>query len=107
LDRDCSECSAVLLMICDQTAMTAEHLREMLAAFKRDPDKAVASVYAGKRGIPAIFPREAFADLLALRGDQGARGLLAVAARTVIEVPLAGGEVDIDRPEDLSRLRTP
>ena len=107
LDRDSSECSAVLLMTCDQPAVTAEHLRSMLAAFERDPDKAVASVYAAKRGIPAIFPREAFADLLALRGDQGARGLLAGAARTVIEVPLAGGEVDIDRAEDLSHLGTP
>jgi molybdenum cofactor cytidylyltransferase len=105
LDQDASECSGVLLLICDQVAVTAEHLREMLVAFKRDSDKAVASVYAGKRGIPAIFPRKAFTDLLSLRGDQGARGLLALPSRSVVEVPLDFGEIDIDSPEDLSHLR--
>ena len=104
LDEEAPECSGVLLMICDQPAVTADHLRKMLIAFQQDSASAVASVYAGKRGIPAIFPRAAFADLLVLRGDQGARDLLSAPFRRVIEVPLAGGEVDIDRPEDLSYL---
>ncbi|MBS1802056.1 MAG: nucleotidyltransferase family protein [Acidobacteria bacterium] len=97
--------AGVLLLLCDQPAVTPDHLRRMLTAFQRDPVTAVASVYAGRRGIPALFPRNAFPDLLGLRGDHGARGLLADPERAVIEVPLENGELDIDRPEDLAHLR--
>ena len=93
-------------MLCDQPAVTAEHLGRLLAAFRQNPANAIASAYSGKRGIPAIFPREAFPDLLALRGDQGARGLLSEPRRAVTEIALDGGELDIDRPEDLARLQS-
>lgn len=97
--------SGVLLMTCDQPRVTAEHLRRMIDAFAAQSGvAAVASVYAGRRGIPAIFPRQAIADLCALRGDKGARGLLAQPPWHVLEIPLAGGEVDIDRPEDLGQI---
>ena len=96
----------VLLMICDQPAVTLEHLQHMLTAFGKDNSVAIASVYAGKRGIPAIFSRDAFADLLALRGDRGARGLLSDPNRKVIEVALENGDLDIDLPSDLARLRS-
>lgn len=96
--------AGVLLMTCDQPRVTTEHLRRIIDGFLRSSESAVASVYAGARGIPAIFPPEAFADLSALHGDKGARGLLANAHWPVLDVPLPGGEVDIDRPEDLDQL---
>jgi len=96
--------SGVMLMVCDQPAVSSEHLGQMMGAFRRNPAGVIASVYAGKRGIPAIFPADAFADLLVLQGDRGARGLLSEEGRFVIEVPLEGGEVDIDLPEDLAHL---
>jgi molybdenum cofactor cytidylyltransferase len=76
----------------------------MIDLFSRSPESAVASVYAGGRGIPAIFPQRAFPDLVALRGDKGARALLNTPPWPVIEIPLEGGEIDIDRPEDLAQL---
>ena len=51
------------------------------------------------RGIPALFPARWLHRLLALQGDQGARGLLA--DEGVVVVPFPGGERDVDRPEDL------
>jgi len=98
--------TGVLLTVCDQPAITSQHLSCMLAAFRDDSASTIASAYAGKRGIPAIFPREAFADLLALRGDRGARGLLSDPDRVVIELALENGELDIDQPIDLARLPT-
>ncbi|WP_109488173.1 nucleotidyltransferase family protein [Occallatibacter savannae] len=98
------DATGVLLLVCDQPAVTPEHLGRMFRAFRQNPTNVIASTYAGKRGIPAIFPAQAFQDLLALRGDQGARRLLAEADRSVAEIPLEGGELDIDSPEDASRL---
>ena len=50
----------------------------------------VASSYAGVHGIPAVFPRSVFPDLLALRGDKGARSLLVKPPCPVIAVAVRG-----------------
>jgi molybdenum cofactor cytidylyltransferase len=87
--------TGVVVLACDQPAVTAEHLRKLA----RGGDEVVASSYAGRKGVPAYFPARMFPELLELRGDTGARGLLQV-ARTV-ELP--GGELDIDTVEDLEQ----
>ncbi|MGA8086345.1 MAG: nucleotidyltransferase family protein [Terracidiphilus sp.] len=100
-----TEAAGVLLMTCDQPRVTAKHLREMIEAFDAQRETPmIASIYAGVRGTPAIFPRAMFADLLGLRGDRGARGLLVNASLPVLEIQFEGGEVDIDRPSDLAEL---
>jgi CTP:molybdopterin cytidylyltransferase MocA len=97
--------AGLLLMTCDQPRVTAEHLRAMIEKFEGRPEPVlVASTYAGVRGTPAIFPREAEGALLALRGDRGAHVLLQQSPWPVISLPLEGGEFDIDRPEDLAEL---
>ena len=105
VETEAAGCSGVLLMTCDQPRVTSGHLRKMIEEFDtRKKVVMIASLYAGTRGTPAIFPRAMFADLLGLRGDKGARGLLAKASLPVVQIPLEGGEVDIDRPEDLAGL---
>jgi molybdenum cofactor cytidylyltransferase len=87
---------AVVLMTCDQPAVTAQHLRDLA-----DSGEVTASAYAGRRGVPAYFPRSSFPALEQLTGDSGARDLLK-GART-IELP--GGDLDIDTAEDLAEAR--
>ncbi len=105
LDTAAPDASAALMMNCDQPRLTTGHLRALLESFATQPTPAmVASAYAGVHGVPAIFPRAVFAHLLALRGDQGARVLLAQPPCPLVAVAFAGGEVDIDLPADLARL---
>jgi molybdenum cofactor cytidylyltransferase len=66
----------------------------------------VASAYTGILGIPAVFPRQVFADLRALRGDKGARALLMQPPCPLISLPFPGGEIDIDEPTDLAQLES-
>jgi CTP:molybdopterin cytidylyltransferase MocA len=87
------DADGVVLMTCDQPAVTAAHLRAL-----RSTGEATASAYAGRRGVPAYLPAAAFAQLMELHGDAGARELL-VQARCV---ELADGELDIDTAEDLA-----
>ncbi len=91
----------LLVLGCDQPAVTAQHLMSLCEASKRE--HAVASYYRQRRGIPALFPSFAFHALQDLNGDSGARELLQDQA--VLTVPLPGGEFDVDTPEDLERLR--
>ena len=99
------DAASVLLMGCDQPRLTAEHLRALFeASTAAEAQAIVTSTYAGAHGVPAVFPRSTFAELRALRGDKGARSIIERGDFTVIDVEFAGGEVDIDSPEDLVRL---
>jgi molybdenum cofactor cytidylyltransferase len=88
---------AAVVMACDQPAVTAEHIRKLLAV----GDEVVASAYAGRRGVPAYFSGSAFKKLLDLKGDVGARELL-IGARCV---DLEDGELDVDTPDDLAKAK--
>lgn len=92
------DCAAVILMTCDQPAVTPQHLRQLISHCDCAP---VASTYANRRGVPACFPSESFAELSVLRGDEGARRLLASA----LAIELPGGDLDIDTPEALEAVR--
>lgn len=91
----------LLILSCDQIAVTPEHLRKLVITSNRE--HVVASYYWERRGIPAIFPEFAFHALQELTGDSGARELLQDTA--VLTVPLPGGEFDVDTRDDLQRLR--
>jgi molybdenum cofactor cytidylyltransferase len=97
--------SGVLLMSCDQPRLSLQHLRALLDLFAAQTTPSIlASSYAGIHGVPAVFPRSTFPELLALRGDKGARAVIAQPSCPVITLPFEGGEVDIDSPEDLAQL---
>ena len=85
-----------VVMTCDQPAVTVEHLSRLMMG-----DEVKTSRYAGRNGIPAFFPAAVFEDLMELRGDKGARELLA----GVGFVELEGGELDVDTWGDLARVR--
>lgn len=62
-----------------------------------------APVYRGKRGNPVGFGRQYLPRLLALEGDQGARGILKQFPVREVDVDDGGILRDIDTPEDLRR----
>ena len=90
------EAEGVLLMTCDQPAVTVQHLHRVMTR-----QEVKASRYAERNGVPAYFPKRYFGELMALTGDAGARDLLAQARSEDLE----HGELDIDTPEDCERAR--
>ena len=66
----------VLVVGVDQPALDAAHLRALVARWRANPSRAVASGYADIIGTPALFPASWLAQLTALAGDHGARALL-------------------------------
>lgn len=105
LEAEDPQAAGTLLLGCDQPRLTAAHLRALIQAFAAQPEPVIAaSAYGGIVGIPALFPRSLFAQLQALRGDQGARALLANPQCRLISIAFAGGEIDIDQPHDLAEL---
>jgi len=95
-------CDALLLALCDQPRLSAAHLDRLIAEFEHS-HLPVASHYAHKSAVPALFPRSLFAALAALSGDSGASQLLND-GRAVRRLSWADGEFDVDTLESERRL---
>jgi molybdenum cofactor cytidylyltransferase len=94
-----ADADALLLMLCDQPRIGATEIGMLINAWRAAPDSIAVSGYAGTRGVPAVFPARYREDLLALRGDTGARALFdAAKALTVVDMPAAA--FDLDTPAD-------
>ena len=61
--------------------------------------------YKGRRGHPVGFSPELYSELSALRGDEGARRLVARYPAVGVEVDDAGVLVDVDTLADLDEVR--
>jgi len=88
---------ALLLVLCDQPRLSAGHLDRLIAEFECS-GLPVASHYAHKSAVPALFPRWLFGALETLVGDRGASRLLND-GRPVRRVSWADGEFDVDTVE--------
>ena len=100
-------CSAVMLLLADQAAVTADDLRRLAGSWRKQPQQIAAALYGGACGAPAIFPRSSFRALAELRGDTGARTLLLRNPDRVVRVPMPSAAIDVDTPEDLLALEAP
>lgn len=93
-------CGGVLVVLCDQPALTAAHLQALLRRWHAAPQRAAASAYAQTIGVPALIPRAWLQDA-AISGERGARDLLRSRPGDVDAVANAALARDIDLPRDL------
>ena len=92
---------ALLLLLADQVAVIADDLRRLHAAWRRHPRLIAAALYGGAPGLPAIFPRWTFGDLMGLRGDTDPRLVIRRNIDQVVRIPMQNAGIDLDTPEDL------
>lgn len=98
--------AGALVLLADQPLLTARVLDQVLGEARSDPERIVAATYGGARGHPVYFPRSLFAEVQAIRGDEGARSVLArhtdSVARVAVEPTYIG--LDVDEPSAYARL---
>ena len=97
-------CAAVMLVLADQACVTAEDLRRLAGAWRRQPLGIAAAQYGATVGVPAIFPQHVFGELSELKGDSGARVLLKRHADRLAKVFMPSAAFDLDTPDDLLEL---
>ncbi len=98
------DADGAVLLLCDQPHVTAEVISGLVAAHRATGRPVVASVYGGGFGAPALFARALFTELLHLEGAAGAKQVIKRHASAAHFLPCPGGEVDVDTPDDFSRL---
>src|SRR3569623_653805 len=93
---------AVILSVCDQLLLTAAQFDALQAQYRKTGNPIVASAYAGSLGVPALFDRSLFAELMGLQDGADAKILIVRHRKQSASVDFPGGEIDIDSQADLA-----
>jgi molybdenum cofactor cytidylyltransferase len=95
---------AAILLACDQPFVNAVVLRQLIQMHQENKKPIVASAYAETLGVPALFDRSCFGDLLQLTGDSGAKGIILARRNDVTPFDFPAAAVDIDTAADYEKL---
>ena len=98
------ELDGVILMVCDQPALTSEHLLKLIQKFHEKKKAIIASSYSKSTGVPVLFSRSFFSNLLLLNDDQGAKKIVQQFPDQVETVPFPKGSIDLDTEEDYQKF---
>jgi molybdenum cofactor cytidylyltransferase len=94
------ECKGWVIALADMPFVKPENISAVVSALQQGAG-IVVPVFQGRRGNPVGFSRQYLPQLLALKGDQGARALLKMYPVTEVAVDDPGILRDIDLPDDL------
>jgi molybdenum cofactor cytidylyltransferase len=98
---------AILLLLCDQPAVNAPLIERLIATHEATRKDIVASSYAGTMGVPALFDRSLFKELLSLGDESGAKSIILQNLERVAQLVFPEGAIDIDTWEDWKELNRP
>ena len=101
--RKMPDLSAVILALCDQPQITSDTFLKLADVYRRERKPVVASEYSATVGVPALFDRSMFDELLTLRGDRGAKSLILARIRDIGRIEAPEAAFDVDSIEDLER----
>lgn len=99
------DCDALIILACDQPYVEGALLRQLVVQQQQTQKPMVASAYANTVGVPALFARCCFEELLSLGDEEGAKSLLTVRPDEVAWVDFPQGATDIDTPDDYKLLQ--
>jgi len=95
---------AGVLLTCDQPFVNGPALTQLMELRLTSGKLIIASAYAGTLGIPAVFDRSLFPDLLRLKGDHGAKGIIFERRYDVASFNFPAAAIDIDMVGDYEEL---
>lgn len=94
----------VLIMLCDQPYVDAGVLNKLINLKPAQKNYVIACKYGSSAGVPALFSRGYFDELLALNGQDGAKKVLLRHADKLLIHEFKKGSIDIDTPDDYQQL---
>lgn len=96
--------SAAIISLCDQPLIESKHFDGLIESFFQTKKLIVSAFYKNKFGVPSLFSKELFSELLKLEGDRGARILLNNNSENIEKTEMPEAAFDVDTPEDFQNL---
>jgi molybdenum cofactor cytidylyltransferase len=97
---------AVIMLVCDQPYISVSLLERMIEIYRTKKPPIVACKYEDQVGVPALFDRKLFEELLSLTGDKGAKPVLMNHLDEAYLLTFEAGSVDLDTPEDYKNFQS-
>ena len=94
------EIDAIIFLTADQPQISKNHIEKLIVTAENSNKNIVSSKFYGGFGIPALFKRFYFEEILTLKGDAGAKKLILKYKEDVVFVDFQDGNLDLDTPED-------
>ena len=95
---------AILILLVDQPLISQVFLQSIVQTFAEEKMPIVASNYGDQLGVPILFDKVFFPELLKLKGEQGAKAFLKNYPEKTASISFKDGLFDIDIPKDLEKL---
>ncbi len=102
--KNINEVDNFAIMLCDQPFVTRTTIDNLIYKQQETGKKIIASSYNGILGVPALFNRHLFKELLLLRGQEGAKKILNNHPDDIAVIPFEKGSIDIDTITDYENL---
>lgn len=94
----------VILMLVDQPFVDSKLLDRLILEKENSGKGIVACLYSETLGVPAIFDRAYFEEMVSLKGSEGAKKVILKNSADVFPIDFPLGAVDLDTPEDIEKL---
>jgi molybdenum cofactor cytidylyltransferase len=95
---------AAIIVLCDQLKLSTDILNKLIDTYASTRVPIITCKYAGTVGVPAMFDRRIFPELLSLEGDLGAKKIIEHHSKERIEIDFLDGEIDIDTIADQRQI---
>ena len=94
----------VVFLTCDQPFISAEIINRLIDVYNSTNKLIIASQYGKTKGIPALFSRSLFSELMELKGDRGAKKIINKHPDLVNKIDFPQGEIDLDTWDNYQQL---
>lgn len=104
IDNKYSDVNAVLFVLADQPFISSIHLDAMSKLHSTEQESIIITRKGDYRGVPVLFPRKFFTELMSLSNDEGAKQIINRNKNGVKEVICQDDTADIDTFEAYEAL---
>jgi molybdenum cofactor cytidylyltransferase len=94
----------ILIMLCDQPFVDSKILNKLITTQAKEGKGIVACAYSKTVGVPILFGKAYFKELMELKGDEGAKKIAQLHEEDLVTISFPQGKIDIDTEEDLEEL---
>ncbi|MEB8329118.1 nucleotidyltransferase family protein [Flavobacteriaceae bacterium KMM 6897] len=99
-----TDVTGIMILLADQPLINTKYINKMLETFIEKSKGMVTTNYGNREGVPAIFDRNFFPELQALKQDFGAKELIKKYKDLNISLNPEGKGLDVDTIEDYNTL---
>ena len=104
IDQKYPNINAILFVLADQPFISVHHLNAIIAIHNKEKGIIIMTRKEDYRGVPVLFPRKFFSELMLLSNDEGAKQIINRNKNQVREVVAYDDITDIDTMESYTEF---